>query len=838
MIRSALLRMQLQESLGAASADALATRLDALAPELRRALAAIDATYQRFGGIQQAMTEIGGLVVSEWDMKSGRIDAGKAWKSLLGYAPDALADTLAAWRSVIQTDDLLALSAAIGTHVRESTPHFAADCRCRCESGNWRWLRVSGRVVQRDANNEPLRLLVLQQDIDAARQMEANLLAAREAAESAGRSRTAFLANMSHEIRTPMNAILGMTELALDTQLDAEQRHYLATVRSSCESLLAIVNDILDFSKIEAGKLQVERIDFDLREIVLEAVRSLAIGGQQKGLDLVVELAPDLPARVWGDPLRLRQVLVNLVGNAIKFTETGSVAVAVALRQHRIDGAELAFAVRDTGIGIPHDRLGQLFQAFSQADASTTRRFGGTGLGLAISARLVELMGGRLQVSSEEGRGSTFAFSLAAGVKEAAPPPATLPARLAGQRALLVGADDATQRLVAQLMGRWKLASACATSVAEAHALAAKWRQAGGAFALVVLDASAALAGDGAELAAWRADAEAEPMLTLVSIAGQRDQLPRLRALGLAVHVVKPIAERDLFDATVLAAGGGAAAFALADFDVDASLRAAESGARALRLLLVEDNPVNQELAQRLLEKAGCQVTLAANGSEAVDCFERDSFDAILMDMQMPVMDGIEATQAIRTRELRRSWVASHEGFRQVPIIAMTANAMAGDRERCLQAGMTDYVAKPIRQAELLAALARATGGAAAPAAKPAAPAAAARYAAIDPEAAARDIGDPDLVREMGRMLLAQWTTHLDTIASTLTRREAAELCRAAHTFKGLLAMFHAEAARRHALALELAAKDARWEEAAGAAEALKTACETVHRELQAAVGM
>ena len=842
MIRSALLRGQLQEALGGApeSLDAALQALESAAPGLQRALQLVDATYARFGGLQQATVEIGGLVVSEWDMKSGRIDSGKAWKSLLGHAADELPDTVAALRGALHPDDQPLLAAAIGAHVREASRAFSLDCRCRTKAGPWRWLRLSGRVLVRDANGEPLRLVVLLQDVDAARHMEDSLRAAREAAEVAGRSRTAFLANMSHEIRTPMNAIPGMTELALDTELDEEQRHYLSTVRSSCEALLVIVNDILDFSKIEAGKLQVERIDFELSSVIFEAVRTLAVSAQQKGLDIAVDMAPNLPVRVWGDPLRLRQVLTNLVGNAIKFTAAGSVTVAVRAETLRGDEAQVRIEVHDTGIGIPAGKIGQLFQAFSQADVSTTRRFGGTGLGLAISARLVELMGGKIGVVSEEGKGSTFGFSLPLGIRQGAAAVPDLPGALTGQRVLLVGDAAATVGSLVRAFERWGVQVETVATMAAARALSDKWRAAGFPFPLAVIDAASALENGGATLSSWISLPEHESMISLVTVAGQRDELPKLKALGIAVHLVKPVAEADLLDAVRLAVGSPSGVFQFDNFDVEASLnavQAAQAAGGGLQVLLVEDNPVNQELALHLLEKAGFRVTVAANGEEAIECFERDHFDVILMDMQMPVMDGLEATQAIRARELRRSWVASVDGFKQVPIIAMTANAMEGDRDRCLQAGMNDYIAKPIRQADLFAVIERATAGDAGGGAVAAPSGGGGGYVAIDPEAAARDIGDMDVVRQMARMLLQQWDSHVTGISGALAKKDGPTLCRAAHTFKGLLAMFHAEEARRHALAIEQAAKDEKWSAAAAADMSLRLALETARQELQTFVG-
>jgi protein-histidine pros-kinase len=835
MIRSALLRFQLQDALRAASPDAAIGRLQQLAatdPALARVFQSIDATYARFGGLQQVAVEVGGLVVSEWDMTSGRIESGKAWKTLLGYAPDTVQDTVSAWRSLVHPDDLKSLSAVIGTHIRDASPKFSLDCRCKIPDGSWRWLRVSGRVAARDAKGEPLRLVVVQQDVDAERQLEASLDAAREAAEVAGRSRTAFLANMSHEIRTPMNAILGMTELALDTQLDAEQRHYLATVRSSCEALLTIVNDILDFSKIEAGKLQVEKIDFEISSIVFEAVRSLAVGAQQKGLDVTVEIDPALPTRVWGDPVRLRQVITNLLGNAVKFTTEGGIAVSVRLQQAAPDRITALFEVCDSGIGIAPDQQRQIFDAFSQADVSTTRRFGGTGLGLAISSRLVELMGGALKVASEQGKGSVFSFVLPLGVQQGSAPARTPPPSLAGQRVLLIGASGGTMRVLEALFSRWGMQPVLVSSMAEASASAAKWRGAGFPFALIVCDAAAALSDDGAILTDWLSQDSAEPMVTLITVAGQRDQLPKLKALGLGVYVVKPVASEDMLDAVSLAIGNASGEVQLESFDLEATLHAANTAGKGLSILLVEDNPINQELAQHLLERAGHKITLASNGAEAVSCFEDQHFDVVLMDMQMPVMDGIEATQAIRARELRRSWVASVSGFQQLPIIAMTANAMAGDRERCLQAGMNDYVAKPIRQVELFAALARVTQGEGA-VAEPETPPVRRGSGAIDADAAIRDLCDADLVREMARMLLAQWDSHVGAIEDALSARDEPGLRRAAHTFKGLLAMFHAEEARRHALAIELAAKDGKWSEVANSLAALRMALERVRPELE-----
>ena len=603
---------------------------------------------------------------------------------------------------------------------------------------------------------------------DAAKRAEAVMRDARDLAERVARARSAFLANMSHEIRTPMNAVLGFVELILDTELTQEQRRALELVRSSSEALLMILNDILDYSKIEAEHLELESIPFDVSKVVHATASLLAVRAREKHLELLAEVGADVPRVVRGDPTRLRQVLMNLIGNAIKFTEQGEVVVSVSAAAS--DGSTtLRFAVRDTGIGIAPEHIGSVFREFTQADSTTTRRYGGTGLGLAISQRLVQLMGGNLTVNSELGRGSEFAFAVTLPVEGASPTRGIGLAALGGRRMLIVDDNQTNRRILREMLAAEGINVDEASTAAEGLAALRRVR-----YDIAILDVQMPDM-DGFQLAtAVRGEKKiARTNLLMLTSAGQRGDGERCRELGIRGYLTKPISRSDLLEAlgTVLAGSPDETGSA----EVITRHTIAESRA-SLRVLLAEDNPVNQQVAVAMLVKRGHEVHVASNGREALEAVRAHDYDAVLMDIQMPEMDGFEATHAIR---------ALPKG-KNLPIIGLTAHALSGERERCLSRGMTDYLAKPFKAHELFA-LVEGSGDRRAPPAAPL-PAAAPPVDLEGFRNTLREAGAEQALYSIIDTFVRQAPDRLAALAGAVASGTGVQIAQAAHAYRGAAA--------------------------------------------------
>ena len=635
----------------------------------------------------------------ELDVATREMWVSPRFAEMFGFEQQEFLDGRQTFFDILHTDYVARLRGAIERSIWEGVP-VDVEVRAKTRAGEMRWYRVRG-ALERDSAGRPATVSGSQRDITERQQYALALLEATETAAAANKAKSQFLANMSHEIRTPMNGVIGMIELLLETPLNPLQLDYAETVRDSASALLTVINDILDFSKVEAGKLELEMLDMDIRDTVDDAARLLAIQAHAKGLEVIALIDPGLPDLVRGDAGRLRQILLNLGGNAVKFTQKGEVSIECKVAHKDEKGVVVRCEVRDTGMGIPAARVDALFTAFTQVDASTTRRFGGTGLGLSIVKRLVELMGGEVGVSSTEGAGSTFWFTARFGMAhETAKPRPAPPMALRGQRIIVVD-DNMTNRKV--LMGQLSLCgmdAVCASSADEALSLMRHAAAAGRAFEVALLDHQ--MPGcDGATLGKTIHTEEALrcARLILLTSSGQRGDARLFSDLGFAAYLLKPVTHRDLTDCLTMVLGTQAEGWRMATQPIVTRHALRSQRVREThRILLAEDNPVNQKVACRILEKLGFRVDVAADGQAAFDAWQSGRYDLILMDCQMPVMDGYETTRKIRVHE---------SGTKHIPIIALTAHAMKGADNECRAAGMDDYLSKPIDRGQLQQALSR-----------------------------------------------------------------------------------------------------------------------------------
>lgn len=755
----------------------------------------------------------------DWNLADNTLFLSPNWKKMLGYNDHELPSNFETFQSLLHPDDADRVLAYIKDYLNGRITEYSLEFRYRLKDGNYCWILARGEAL-RDESGIAYRMAGSHSDVTERKVAEEALLEAMSdlesandelkklnekannlarAAEVANAAKSEFLANMSHEIRTPMNGIIGMTGLLLDTRQTEDQKQFTEILRSSSENLLSLINDILDFSKVEAGKMTLENIDFDLRNTLEDAVQMLAVKAAEKNIELICLVEPEVPSMLNGDPGRLRQIILNLAGNAIKFTHSGEVVIRVRLESEASESVFLHFSVKDTGIGIAANSLDHLFEAFSQVDSSTTRRYGGTGLGLAISRKLVAMFSGTIGVKSEQGEGSDFYFTARFGKQVGKSDYDDIQiGNISGIKVLVVDDHAVNRLLVANLLKSWGCLHDEAASGQEAMAKLSSAAEKGKPFMVALIDMLMPEM-DGRDLCARikKDQFVANTRLILLTSLGQRGDAAWIHEVGFAGYLTKPLRQSQLHDCLAMVVGSDSITGPVLPKVLITRHRVVEAQKRNIRLLLVEDNQTNQEVALALLKKLGYRVDLANNGFEALTMLEQHNYNLVLMDCQMPELDGFAATAKIRSGSL--------PGIKaDIPIIAMTANAMRGDREQCIEAGMDDYISKPVQPKELLEKINQwLSSGRGSVAVDDESSLNSGDEVFDEPELFQRLLGEEKLVKKIIATFLNDTPAQIQELRAALKVAETEKALRLVHNIKGSAANVSAKALKKAAMELE-----------------------------------